>query len=199
VRTEGRLGGRRVQTLFLQPLAADQRRIWRYLPLFPLAAERLPVAVARVVMASSSAFAHGVTSAADAVDVSYCYSPSRYVWHERDRTERGVLTAVRPAARAVLGSMRQQDIRAAARVTGFIGISELTHQRIREFYGRDAIIVHPPVDVGLLTREPDPRDYLLTIGEATRHKNTELALAAAARAGAKIKVVGDGPDVVRLR
>jgi hypothetical protein len=141
VRTEGRLGGRRARTLFLQPLAADQRGIWRYLPLFPLAAERLPVVDARVVMASSSAFAHGVASAPDAVDVSYCYSPSRYVWHERDRTERGGLAAVRPAARAVLGSMRQRD----------------------------------------------------------RHKNTELALAAAARAGVKIKVVGDGPDVVRLR
>ena len=199
VRTEGRFSHRRVRTSFLQPLAADQRRFRRFLPLLPLAAERLAVDDARVVISSSSAFAHGVRPAPDAVHVCYCYSPFRYVWHERDRAERGVPAVARPAARAFLAAMRRWDIRAAARVTGFIAISELTRQRIRDFYGRDAIIVHPPVDVGRFVREPDPQDYFLMVGEVTRHKNTEIALAAAEQAGVKIKVVGDGPDLARLR
>ena len=33
----------------------------------------------------------------------------------------------------------------------------------------------------------------------TRHKNTEVALAAAEQAGVKLKVVGAGPDLARLR
>lgn len=199
VGTEGRFEDRRIRTSFLQPFAADQRRFRGCLPLLPLAAERLAVDDARVVISSSSAFAHGVRPAPDAVHVSYCYSPFRYIWHERDRTERAVPAVARPAARALLGAMRRWDIRAAARVTGFIAISELTRQRIGDFYGRDAMIVHPPVDVGRFARKPDPRDYFLAVGEVTRHKNTEIALAAAERAGVEIKVVGDGPDLARLR
>jgi glycosyltransferase involved in cell wall biosynthesis len=99
----------------------------------------------------------------------------------------------------VLGAVRHWDIGAAGRVTGFVANSELTRQRIGDFYGRDAIVVHPPVNVDRFVAEPDPRDYVLTVGEVTRHKNTEIALAAAERAGIKIKVVGDGPDLARLR
>jgi glycosyltransferase involved in cell wall biosynthesis len=199
VRTEGRFAHRVVRTSFLQPFAADQRRFRRCLPLLPLAAERLAVRDARVVISSSSAFAHGVRPALDAVHISYCHSPFRYVWHERDRTVRSVPALARPAARAVLGAVRHWDIGAAGRVTGFVANSELTRQRIGDFYGRDAIVVHPPVNVDRFVAEPDPRDYVLTVGEVTRHKNTEIALAAAERAGIKIKVVGDGPDLARLR
>lgn len=199
VRTDGHFDNRCVRTSFLQPFAADQRRFRRYLPLLPLAAERLPVSDARLVISSSSAFAHGVRPAPDAVHISYCHSPFRYVWHERRRTEASVPTAVRPGARAVLGTLRRWDIRAAERVDGFIANSALTRQRIGDFYARDAIVVHPPVDVERFTVQPDPRDYFLMVGEVTGHKNPELALAAAEKAGMSIKVVGTGPELPRLR
>ena len=198
VRTEGRFAHRRVRTSFLQPVAAEQRRFRRFLPLLPLAAERLAVKDARVVISSSSAFAHGVRPRSDAVHVSYCHSPFRYVWHERERTERSLPALARPAARAVLGAVRRWDVRAAERVTTFVANSELTRQRVGDFYDRDAVVVHPPVDVERFA-EPDPRDYFLVVGEVTTHKNTEIALAAADRAGVRIKVVGEGPDLARLR
>ena len=77
--TAGSFRHRRVRTSFLQPVAADQRRFRRYLPLLPLAARRLPLGSAGVVISSSSAFAHGVCPAPDAIHVSYCHSPFRYV------------------------------------------------------------------------------------------------------------------------
>jgi glycosyltransferase involved in cell wall biosynthesis len=95
--------------------------------------------------------------------------------------------------------LRRWDVRAAAGVTQFVANSEITRQRIGEFYDRDSIVVHPPVAIDRFTREPDPQDYFLTVGEVTRHKNTELALAAADRAGVTIKVAGEGPDRARLR
>ncbi len=197
--TRGRFDHRLLRTSFLQSVAADQRRYRRFLPLLPLAAERLAVDDARVVISSSSAFAHGVRPAADAVHVCYCHSPFRYVWHERDRTERAMPAAARPVAHAVLGAIRRWDLGAARRVTAFIANSELTRRRIQDFYRREAIVVHPPVDVERFSARPDPQDYVLTVGEVTRHKNTELAIAAADRAGVKIKVVGEGPDLPRLR
>jgi glycosyltransferase involved in cell wall biosynthesis len=197
--TEGRFGHRRVLTSFLQRVAADQHRFRSFLPLLPLAAERLPLDGARLVISSSSAFAHGIRPPVGAVHVSYCHSPFRYVWHERRRTERAMPAAVRPALSGVLGSVRRWDVRASHRVTAYVANSELTRQRIADYYDRDSTVVHPPVDVDRFTRTPAPQDYFLVVGEVTGHKNPEVALAAAERAGVKVKVVGDGPDLSRLR
>jgi len=199
VATHGRFRGRRIRTSFLQPVAAKQGRHRRFLPLLPLAAQRLPVDHARLIISSSSAFAHGVRPAPDAVHVCYCHSPFRYVWHERDRAERALPAVARPAIHAAFTAVRRWDQNAARRVTTFVANSELTRRRIKEFYDRDAVVVHPPVDVQRFIADPDPRDYFLTVGEVTRHKNTEVALVAAERAGVKLKVVGDGPDLARIQ
>jgi glycosyltransferase involved in cell wall biosynthesis len=199
VTTEGRFEDRRVRTSFLQHLAADQERFRRYLPLLPLAAESLAVKDADVVISSSSAFAHGVRPAPDAVHIAYCHSPFRYIWHERSRLESMLPAAARPASRGVIERLRQWDVRAARRVTGFIANSQITRQRIADCYGRESLVVHPPVDVERFSTEPDPRDYLLVVGELTQHKKVEIALAAAERVDMRIKVVGAGPDLGRLR
>ena len=197
--TQNRFRDRRIRTSFLQPIAAKQGRYRRFLPLLPLAAERLPVDDARLIISSSSAFAHGVRPGPGAVHVCYCHSPFRYAWHERERAERALPALARPGMHAALTAIRGWDQGAARRVTMFVANSELTRRRIKEFYGRDALVVHPPVDVERFRADPDPTDYFLTVGEVTPHKDTEIALAAAERAGVKLKVVGAGPDLARLR
>ena len=62
-------------------------------------------------------------------------------------------------AQGILGAVGRWDIRAASRVDGFVANSEITRQRIADFYARDAIVVYPPVDLDRFTAEPDPRDY----------------------------------------
>jgi glycosyltransferase involved in cell wall biosynthesis len=197
--TQMKFSHRQVVTSFLQPVAADQRRFRRFLPLLPLAAHSLKVGPAPVVISSSSAFAHGVSPAPDAVHVCYCHSPFRYVWHERRRTEQDLARPIRPLAHGVLGAVRRWDVSASQRVTAYVANSKLTAQRIADFYGRNASVVHPPVDVDRFKGAPAPEDFFLLVGEVTRHKNPELALAAAERAGVRVKVVGDGPELARLR
>ncbi len=197
--TDGRFRDRRVQTSFLQPLAADQRRFRRFLPLLPLAAHLLPLGNARVVISSSSAFAHGVRPASEAIHISYCHSPFRYVWHERRRTEDRFSPLLRPLAHGVLGAVRRWDVAASRRVTAYVANSALTAERIANFYGREASVVHPPVDVDRFDCVPAPEDYFLLVGEVTSHKNPELALAAAEQAGVRVVVAGAGPDLPRLQ
>jgi glycosyltransferase involved in cell wall biosynthesis len=197
--TEGRFGGRRVTTSFLQRLAADQRRFRRFLPLLPMAAERLPLGDASVVVSSSSAFAQGVRPPRGAKHICYCHSPFRYVWHEAARARGEMPAWARPAGRTVLAGVRRWDRRASGRVTHYIANSELTRGRIADYYGRDATVVHPPVEVDRFTADPEPGAAFLMVGEITRHKNLEVALAAAERAGVRVEVVGDGPDRERLR
>jgi glycosyltransferase involved in cell wall biosynthesis len=199
VGTQGRFRHRRVRTSFLQPVAASQAHFRRFLPLMPLAAERLPLGDARVVISSTSAFAHGVRPTPEAIHVSYCHSPFRYVWHERRRTEERIRLPLRPLAHGALGALRHWDVRASQRVTAYLANSQLTRQRIADFYGREAPVIHPPVDVERFGALPAPEDYFLLVGEVISHKSPEVALAAAERAGVPVKVVGTGPELARLK
>ena len=196
--TEGEFDGRDVRTSYLQATRTGQAGFRSLLPLFPGAARRLPVGEHDLVVSSSSAFAHQVRARPGAVHVCYCHSPFRYAWFERERAlqERGRLT--RPALRLALAHARRGDLDAAGRVTHYVANSQISRERIQRYWGRDASVVHPPVEVDRFAPGA-PQGYLLVVGEVTRHKRTEVALEAARRAGVPIKVVGTGPDLERLR
>jgi glycosyltransferase involved in cell wall biosynthesis len=195
--TEDAFAGRRVETSPLQRLRIRQSGFRRLLPLFPKAVERLPVAGHDLVVSSSSAFAHGVRPGPGATHVCYCHSPFRYAWHERDATVAGAPRPLRPVVRATLDRIRDWDLEASGRVTHYVTNSELSRRRIQDCYGRDATVVHPPVDVERFA-VGEPEDFFLVVCELVAHKRVNDAVEAARRAGQRIKVVGDGPAAREL-
>jgi glycosyltransferase involved in cell wall biosynthesis len=98
----------------------------------------------------------------------------------------------------MLARIRAWDVKAAGRVTNYISNSELTRTRIQEFWDRDSVVIHHPVEVDRF-EVGVPEDYFLLVGEVVGHKQPELALDAARRAGVRIKVVGEGPERQRLQ
>jgi glycosyltransferase involved in cell wall biosynthesis len=196
--TDRRFAGREVHTSYLQRLGTTQYGFRRLLPLFPGAVERLPVRDYDLVISSSSAFAHGVRVGTGARHVCYCYTPFRYAWHERDRALDEVPSPLRPLLSRSLSRIRRWDLAASRRTSKYVAISELSRQRIRDAWGRDSEIVHPPVEVERFAPGA-PGDYFLLVTELVRHKLVEVALQAAKRADRPIKVVGGGPELARLR
>lgn len=196
--TDGHFAGRSVTTSYLQRVGARQDGFRRLLPLFPHAAGSLPVQEHEVIVSSSSAFAHGVRADAAAVHVCYCHSPFRYAWHERERALAEMRGPVRPLLDRTLDLIKAWDLKASRRVTRYVANSQVTRQRINDFYAREAAVVHPPVDLDRFS-PGEPEDYALVVCEVVRHKRVEVALEAARRAGMPIKVVGGGPDLERLR
>ena len=196
--TDRRFHGRTVHPSYLQRLGIRQKGFRRLLPLYPRAAEHLPVQDHDVVVSSSSAFAHGVRPGPCAVHVCYCHSPFRYAWFERQRALEEAPRVARPLLRGVLRRMRAWDLEATERVTHYVANSQITRERIQQVWGRDSQIVHPPVEVDRF-EIGSPEDFFLVVMELVRHKRVELALEAAKRAGRPIKVVGTGPDLERLK
>jgi glycosyltransferase involved in cell wall biosynthesis len=151
-----------------------------------------------LVVSSSSAFAHGVKPRSGAVHICYCHTPFRYVWHEREVSLSEVPAYVRPLLRRVLDRIRRWDREAGDRVSHFIANSQVTRQRIGDFYGRDATVVHPPVEIERFS-PGQAEDFFLVVTELTRHKRVEVALEAAKLARRPLTVVGEGPELERLR
>ncbi len=194
---DGEFAGHEVTTSYLQRLRPGQPGFRRLLPFFPRAVESLPVRDFELVVSSTSAFAHGVRTGPGAVHIAYCHSPFRYAWHERDATLRRTSPLLRPLAGELLRGVRRWDVGASTRVTHYIANSSLTQRRIHEYYGREAEIIHPPVDVARFHSAP-PEDFFLVVSEVLWHKRLEIALEAARRADKPIVVVGGGPDLKHL-
>jgi glycosyltransferase involved in cell wall biosynthesis len=190
--------GRAVHTSSLQRLGTNQRSFRYLLPFFPTAAERLRVDGYDVVVSSSSAFAHGLRPDPGALHVCYCHSPFRYAWFERERALEEAPQLGRPLIRRTLKRIRAWDLEAAGRVTRYVANARITQERIEQLYGVEAEIVHPPVAVERFSIGK-PEDFLLFVGQIVPHKRVEVALKAAKLAGKPIKVVGEGPDLLRLQ
>jgi glycosyltransferase involved in cell wall biosynthesis len=195
--TGGRFAGHSITTSALQRLGVSQSSFRALLPLYPRAVQRLELPASDVVLSSSSAFAHGVRVSGDAVHICYCHAPFRYAWYEQERALDEVARPLRPLLRWQLGSIRRWDVSASRRVDSYIANSQLTQERIRLYYGREATIIHPPVETHRFVRG-EPGDALLVVSELVAHKRVHVALEAARRAGVPIQVVGSGPDYAAL-
>jgi glycosyltransferase involved in cell wall biosynthesis len=195
--TSGRFAGRSITTSALQRLGVSQSTFRRLLPLYPRAIERMQLPTSDVVLSSSSAFAHGVHVPTGAVHVCYCYTPFRYAWYEEDRAVAEASPALRRLLRGQLRRVRRWDLSASDRVDAYIAISQLSRERIRRYYGRAAAVVHPPVETHRFSAG-NPGDALLIVSELVSHKRLHIALEAARRAHAPVRVVGSGPDHAAL-
>jgi glycosyltransferase involved in cell wall biosynthesis len=197
--TEGRFAGRNVHTSYLQRLHPSARSFRTLLPLYPSAIESLDLSGYELVISSSSAWAHAVLCHERAIHVTYCHNPFRYAWNDRERT---LARQRNPLSRAILRGLfrrwRQWDWIAAQRSDRFVANSRTTQARIQAYFGRDASIVHPPVETERFSPGPVGSHYLL-VSELMPHKEIDIAVEAFNNLHQPLIVVGDGPDYRRLR
>lgn len=193
-----RLAGHPVRTSLLQRLRLSQATFKAAMPLMPAATNRLNVSGHSLVVSSSSAFAHGIDVDPGATHVCYCHTPFRYAWYERETAVAQAPGPTRPLIAASLAAIRRWDYAKAQRATHYIANGRICQERILRYWGREAPIVYPPVEITRFA-PGRPEDYVLLVGELVRHKQWELALRAARRAGVPVKVVGGGVDEGRLR
>jgi glycosyltransferase involved in cell wall biosynthesis len=197
--TEGRFAGRNVHSSFLQSLRPSARTFRALLPLYPAAIESFDLSQYDLVVSSSSAWAHGVLCDEGTVHVSYCHNPFRYAWNDRDRTlalRRDPVT--RAFLRGAFRRWRQWDWIAAQRTDRYLANSRTTRGRIRTYFGRDARVVHPPVE----TERFSPGrvgDHYVVVSELMAHKQIEVAIAAFNHLRLPLIVIGDGPAGRALR
>jgi glycosyltransferase involved in cell wall biosynthesis len=188
-------------TSFLQFLPRVHRYYRYLLPLMPLAA-RWRVPPCDLVVSFSHCVAKAAQPPEGTPHVCYCFTPMRYAWHMRASyfgAGRPTGLKARVLAR-LLESLRTWDRATAGRVSHFIAISRTVQQRIAECYGRDSVVIYPPVDTGYYTPAPVPRaDYYLLMSAFAPYKRLDLAVAACNQLGRRLVVIGKGQDEKRLR
>jgi glycosyltransferase involved in cell wall biosynthesis len=198
------LGPTRITTSWLQHMPGLKKNYRSWLPLMPLALRSLDVSRYDLVISNSHAVAKGIRTHARQLHVCYCLSPMRYAWDLKAQylREAGLDHGAKGAiASAMLERMRRWDLANSRRVTAFATLSRFIAERIERAYGRDAVVIYPPVDTDFFTPGDEPREeFYVTASRFVQYKRVDM-IAAAFRAVAdrKLIVIGDGPDAGKVR
>ena len=200
------LGGRKVRTSFLQRLPRRERYYRSLLPLWPLAVEQFDLAGYDLVISSHHSVAYGVLTSPGQVHIAYVHSPMRYAWDLQHEYLRETRLATGPKSwlvRHMLHSVRIWDFCAAQRPDVIVTNSDFVAERMRRTHGRDSETVYPPIAVdgfaaprGIGERE----GYYLSVGRLVPYKRIDLlARAFAQMPERRLKIVGSGPEMAKLR
>ena len=189
-----------IHPTWLQRLPGWRTRHQAFLPLFPLAFQSTRVQDVDLVVSNASAFCKGIRTPARAVHVCYCLTPTRFIWAPRAYLMReGFPNWLPPVLAPLLWWLRRWDRAAAQRVTQFVAISETVAKRIRHHYGREAPVVHPPVDVTRFKPSTEIENHFLVVSRLIPYKRIDLAVRACTDAELPLLVIGDGRDLHSLR
>lgn len=158
-----------------------------------------------VISSTGNGEAFGARARPGAIHICYCHSPTHYYWRHYDtymkRPGFGFLNPiVRLALKLLVGPLRHWDYRAAQRVDLFIANSAHIQSDIKKYYGRDSIVIHPPIDTKRFETAPQPaaRSGFVTMGRQAPAKYTDVIIQACNQLQLPLTVIGNGPDHDRL-
>lgn len=201
----GPLAALDIRTTPLQRLYTLVRKHQLLLPLMPRQVEGIDLRGYDAVLSSSHAVAKGIVPSPCTLHVCYCHTPMRYAWDMEEVYLRDfrIPSPLRPIVRRMLASLRRWDLSTALRTDLFIANSTATQERIRRIYGRESVVLHPPVDEHFFQQElvkgkKHDAPYL-AIGRMVPYKRFDILIEAANRAGFPLVIAGRGDDEARLR
>lgn len=124
----------------------------------------------------------------------YTHTPPRYLYGYT--TARKVTNPIAKALSSIaFHFLRMVDFRASENVDQFMANSQEVKARIEKFYRRDAVVVYPPVEIGIKSQESGIKkkeEYYLTGGRLARAKGTDIIIDAFIKNGLPLKIFGRG-------
>lgn len=188
----------KITTTFIAKLPFASKYYQTYLPFMPLALEQLDLSGYDLVISSESGPAKGVIVPPGVPHVCYCHSPMRYAWDMYSEYQSKMSKIKRFLTAFFLHYIRRWDQLTAQQVTAFIANSKFVSNRIRSYYGRESIIIYPPVDVDAFDISLENEDYYLVLGQLVDYKRVDLAVKAFNQSGKKLIVIGEGKQLSEL-
>jgi glycosyltransferase involved in cell wall biosynthesis len=190
-----------IRTTWMDHLPSIHRNHQLYLLFYPLAFGGLTLQGYDLILSNKSAFCLGVKTSPGTRHLCYCLTPTRFLWDfDAYVAQEQVGKAARHLTRPFLGWLRRWERAAAERADSFVAISTEVQARIRRLYGRESVVIYPPVDTGKFRSFPlgMPDDYFLIVSRLIPYKRIDLAVMAFTEVGLPLWIAGDGRDRARL-
>jgi len=190
-----------IRTSFIQrfPFAKERHRIF---PEFmPMAIEQFDFSKYDVVLSDSSSYAKGIITGPETLHVCYMHTPMRYAWDDCQKytSDFSFPKFIKKLIPFIMNYIRIWDRISVDRVDRLIANSNFVSKRIKKYYKRDCIVIHPPVDIDKFYISQERGDYFLMVGRLLAYKRHDIAIMAFNRLGIKLKIIGRGPEMKKLK
>ncbi|HEY1074718.1 MAG TPA: glycosyltransferase [Patescibacteria group bacterium] len=165
------------------------------IPLLPYFVEQLDLSEYDLILSDSSSVAKGVITRPESIHICYCQTPMRWAWMPQ-LDPRASSSLIRRLAAHYL---RLWDSATVDRVDVWLANAKTSAARVKKFYKRDAAVIYPPVDIENVAVSTENDDYYLSVGRLVEQKRIDLIVEAAKKTGSKVKIVGGGPLLEKLK
>ncbi|OGY41700.1 MAG: hypothetical protein A3G57_03025, partial [Candidatus Andersenbacteria bacterium RIFCSPLOWO2_12_FULL_45_8] len=160
-----------------------------------------------LVISSASGLCKGVITRVDVPHLSYCHTPTRYLWDSTHEAIGLAWPGTRWLARLVFHYLRIVDFAAAQRVDQFIANSKFTQQRIATYYGRKSEVIYPPIDTTFFTPSSEENKYqlkrhdryFLCVGRCSASKKFDQVIKVMNKLNYPLIVIGRGREQKKWR
>lgn len=158
-----------------------------------------------VISSSGNGEAKSVKTDANALHICYCHAPTHFYWrHYQKYLGSPGFGVLDPVARLglwlLVGPLRKWDLKAAQRPDYYIANSTHTQSEIKTFYGRESVVIEPPVDIERFEhKNSQTRKGFVTVGRQVPHKHTHLIVEACTKLSLPLTVIGWGPEHENLK
>jgi glycosyltransferase involved in cell wall biosynthesis len=188
------LMGKNVHTSFIQNFPFAKKHFRNYLPLFPKAIESFDLSSYDLIISSSWAVAKGVKTTKQQIHVCYCHTPIRYAWDLYDNYTCNLKQPKKFLVEQTLQYIKRWDFETSNRVNHYIANSNFVKARIANNYGRDAVVIHPPVDTKAFALHVNKEDFYITVSRLVPYKKVSMIAEAFNANGKKLVVIGSGEE-----
>jgi len=193
------IGNKKIHTTFLQKLPFGKKLFRNLLPLFPLAVEQHDLREFDLILSSSHSVSKGLLRNQNQIHICYCHTPMRYAWDMYHDYTQELHFIKRVIAKYFLYKIRIWDIASLNRVDYFIANSKFIQQRIKKVYHRESTVIYPPVDVERFELCEEKEDYYVAFSRLVPYKKIDLIVQAFNENGLRLKVLGTGPEIDKLK
>ncbi len=194
------LGSKTCRTSFIQKIPFAKKFYRLLFPMFPYAIESLDLSGYDLIISSSFCVAKGILKTEKQLHICYCHSPVRYAWDLRNDyldAVKGWLT--KKIFNYFLDRLKKWDIESSKTVNYFIANSNNVKKRIKENYGRESVVIYPPVNLDSFSITTNKENYYFTVARLVSYKKTELIVRAFAKIPElQLEVGGTGPNFAKL-
>src|SRR5271170_5439377 len=189
----------RIQCSMLNSIPFSRRINRALFPLYSAAVGSFDLSGYDLIISSDSPPTKGIVTSSEAVHISYCHTPGRYIWDLAASFTATLPSLCRPLFAEMASNARISDYVAAQRVDYFIANSNYVARRIRKYYGRNSTVIYPPVNVrkGFLSDNHD--DYYLSVGRLVKNKRIDLLIHCCNQLKRRLIIVGEGRDEKALK
>ena len=200
---QGLFSDKHIRTSFLQKFSWIRRNHRLFPPLMPLAIEQFDFSSYDVVVSDSSSYAKGIITKPKTLHICYMHTPMRYAWDDCQKYTHdfGFPKIITKFVPFLMNPIRLWDKASADRVDTFLANSNFVAKRIKKYYRKDAMVIHPPVDVSrfYVAEKSERKDYFLMVGRLIAYKRHDIAIAAFNELKLPLKIIGRGLEIERLK